>query len=242
MALSGKRVWLYMVVSALSLVLASAFWTTLVKAAPSSSEFCLLAVPSEEGGGDFPVENLTITPEAVEPGESVRITVDVFNNGTEAALFTVILKIKGPADPEFDPIAVKELNLPECEKGTIRFFVEREELGRYEVEIEGLTGAFDVLRSIDPADSLVILANEPAEFVAENLVVTPTAVAPGESVKITVDIINEGARPEAFSPILKLKRPGQDGCRTHSGQGYNAPGWRFGRGHFLRRERGARAV
>ena len=52
--------------------------------------------------------------------------------------------------------------------------------------------------------SLLALANEPADFVAENLVVSPNAVAPGESIKITVDIINEGAQLGAFSSILKL--------------------------------------
>ena len=148
------------------------------------SEFSLLAlvdIPAE-----FLARNLVITPAAVEPGQSVVISVDVVNEGVSPGSFSTILKIKRPDVVEFEPIAVKGVTLEGGEERTVRFFVAREEEGRYVVEIEGrtgefLTGAFDVFRKLDPA----VLSFTP-------LVITPELVRPGEPVQISMFVVNAG--------------------------------------------------
>ena len=148
------------------------------------SEFSLLAladVPAE-----FSARNLVVDPVAVEPGETVKVTIDIFNDGVKAGSFSAILKVKPPGATEFEAIAVKEITLEGGEEGTVRFFVLREEQGDYEVEIEGRkgelsSGSFGVFRKIDPARLTFI-----------DLVILPEEVEPGEPVLISMSVVNEG--------------------------------------------------
>ena len=55
--------------------------------------------------------------------------------------------------------------------------------------------------------SLLALTDVPPAFTARNLVVTPESTEPGETVQITVDILNEGVQAGSFSAILKVRRP-----------------------------------
>ena len=143
------------------------------------SEFSLLAladVPAQ-----FVAENLLVTPTAVDPGDAVTITVDIVNKGSRFGSFSAILKIQRPGSANFEPIAVQEITLGGLEQGTVRFFVQREEQGRYDVEIEGLSGAFDVFKKLDPAN-----------LSFSNLAITPEEATPGEPVKISMFAGNSG--------------------------------------------------
>lgn len=55
--------------------------------------------------------------------------------------------------------------------------------------------------------SLLALTDVPPAFTARNLVVTPDSTEPGETVQITVDILNEGVQAGSFSAILKVRQP-----------------------------------
>ena len=148
------------------------------------SEFSLLALVDIPSG--FSAENLVVTPDTVEPGESVKITIDIFNEGGREGSFSTILKLKKREATEFSPIAVKSINLAAGEDGKIRFFVTQEEQARYDVQVEGrkgeiLEGSFDVFRKITQAD--LSLAN---------FVITPAEVGPGETVRISGDVLNAG--------------------------------------------------
>ena len=146
------------------------------------SEFTLLSVVDQPT--NFSARNLLVAPEAVEPGEAVTITVDVLNLGTRLDPFSTILKLSGPRDTDFRPVAVKEITLAGGQVGTIRFIVAREEQGRYQVEIEArkgeiLTGVFDVFKKIDPA-----------QLRFRDLVITPDEVVPGRLVTISMFVEN----------------------------------------------------
>ena len=148
------------------------------------SEFSLLALVDVPAA--FFARNLVIDPPAVEPGQTVKVSIDIVNEGVQPGSFSAILKVKRPGTTEFEPVAVKELNLEGESQGTITFFVLREEQGDYEVEIEGRKdefsrGSFGVFRKIDPARLTFI-----------DLFIFPEEVRPGEPVLVTMSVVNEG--------------------------------------------------
>ena len=144
------------------------------------SEFSLLAlvdIPAE-----FSARNLQITPAAVAPGEIAKITVEIVNDGFEAGSFSAILNLRrSEAGAGFDPIAVQEITLGSNESGIITFFVLREVEGDYQIEVEGREGGFSVFDRLDPAN---------LRFT--DLIVSPAEALPGEPVRISFVIANQG--------------------------------------------------
>ena len=143
------------------------------------SEFALLALLDRPFG--FSVQSPTIAPEVAAPGEAVNITVGVFNGGFGPGAASLILSIKEPGPTSFDPIAVGEVTLAGGEQGTVSFLFTPEVEGRYEVDVEGVKGAFDV-----------VSGTEPALLRFTNLTITPELVAPGELVTLSMFVENLG--------------------------------------------------
>ena len=163
------------------------------------SEFSLLALVDIPAL--FSARNLTISPESVEPGEAVTITVDILNGGVQAGSFSAILKLRKGDGVEFEPIAVKEVDVAGGEAGTVTFFVIRgeEEQGVYSVEVEGrkgefLRGEFSVFRRID-ADLLLF---------SPDLVIDPAEVEPGQTVTISMQVLNFGDDPGSTEIELRI--------------------------------------
>ncbi len=149
------------------------------------SEFSLLALAKEPA--NFVASNLTITPEVVEPGEPVKITVDIENQGVDFDSFSAILEIKGPDDADFAPVAVRGIPLAGGERGTLRFFVPAAEIeGPYDVRIENLSRSYEVARIINLEDLRI-----------ENLAIRPATVEPGQPVSITADVLTTVPKREA---------------------------------------------
>jgi len=86
----------------------------------------------------FVVENLVINPEVVESGKNVTISVDVANIGTAEGTYIVTLKIENVVE------AIENVTLDEGETENVTFTVSRDDEGTYHVEVDGLTGSFDV--------------------------------------------------------------------------------------------------
>ena len=55
--------------------------------------------------------NLEVTPQAVDPGEPVKVLVDVTNDGSQAGSFSTILNVKEPGAADFKPVAVRDITL-----------------------------------------------------------------------------------------------------------------------------------
>ena len=139
----------------------------------TSSGFSLL--PLGEAGPNFVIKNLVVEPEAVKPGEQVAISVDVINEGDRPGSFSAILSVRAPGNMDFRPVAVKEITLGGGEKGTMRFFLSREQLGRYEVDLAGMRGAFEVT-TLDPPIRL------------GPLTITPEHAVTGQPVSVRVHV------------------------------------------------------
>ena len=84
------------------------------------------------------VSNLVVRPEAVDPGERVVITVDVYNSSDTLQSRPITLQIDGV--PEARAYAV----LDGGEKETVVFYVIKEDRQTYHIDIEGLQGEFRV--------------------------------------------------------------------------------------------------
>jgi len=104
----------------------------------------LVTVKAPLKPAEFVVSDLTITPEEVEEGETVTVSVDVTNIGEEEGTCTVDLIL----DREF----VISEETPPLWGGDIlkiRFEI-RVDMGIHEVEVEGLTGIFTVVKPEPP--------------------------------------------------------------------------------------------
>ena len=148
------------------------------------SNFTLLAVATAPT--TIVAQELVITPELVEPGESVTTSVDLVNDGGISGSFSVVLKVKGPGDLAAIPISAQSVTLAKGEQQTVRFFVPTEEEGRFEIQIQDasgavLTGAFDVFKKADPAN-----------IGFSDLIIDPKLARPGESVTVSMDVQNSG--------------------------------------------------
>ncbi len=91
----------------------------------------------------FSLGNLSITPGAVGPGESVTICVDVTNTGGFEGTYEVVLMIDGEVED------TAEVTLAGGATQTVCFDVSRDAPGTYTVDVGGLGGSFDVLTVIN---------------------------------------------------------------------------------------------
>ena len=139
---------------------------------------------------EFEVADLIIIPEEVGIDESVTISAMVTNIGGEIGSYSVELKIDG---------VVEGTNTVELESGMseiVEFTVTKGEQGSYSVEIEDLSGLFEVMSepSQDPE----------AKFRVHNLVISPVGVEANEPVTISATVTNIGGKIGSYSVELKI--------------------------------------
>lgn len=89
----------------------------------------------------FTVTNLSISPDNVEPGETVTISATVTNSGGSQGTHTVTLKING------SEVETKGIVLNAGESQRVSFTVAKESTGDYEVKLDGLEGTFSVTKN-----------------------------------------------------------------------------------------------
>ena len=87
---------------------------------------------------------LSITPTAVDIGETVNVTVLVTNTGGQSGDYPVIFKINGVAK------AVSEVVLDAGASEEVSFTTSKDTAGTYLVEVNGLTGSFEVKPKPEP--------------------------------------------------------------------------------------------
>ena len=91
-----------------------------------------------EGAAVFELSSLAVIPSVVEVGEEVSASVEVANTGEKAGSYTIILKINEEVEDE------KSVTLGPDESVTVIFEVPATEEGTYSVDINGLSGSYDV--------------------------------------------------------------------------------------------------
>ena len=137
--------------------------------------------------GEFEISGLSISPETVEPGEVVTISVYVENVGTGTSRYTVNLKVDGTTEESI------ELTLAAGEDETVKWTVSKTAAKTYDVDVNGLTGSFTVEEPVPPA---------PAEFVLSDLVVSPASIQTGETVTVSVTVANVGEESGSYTAEL----------------------------------------
>ena len=90
----------------------------------------------------FEVSNLAIAPERVDIGDIVKITVDVANVGEVEGTHDVELHFDGRAEDS------KMVTLSGGETKSVAFNIAEDYAGSYSVEVDGLSGTFEVLSPV----------------------------------------------------------------------------------------------
>jgi len=86
----------------------------------------------------FELDNLIIEPASVREGESISISVGCMNTGGLSGSYDVILEIGGEIED------TSTVTLDAGESTTVSFDVSSTQEGTYSVDVNGLTGSFDV--------------------------------------------------------------------------------------------------
>jgi len=136
----------------------------------------------------FQVTGLAISPAQVEPGESVTISVDIQNVGSETGNYTATLMIDDEVEDN------ETITLDSEASALVTFIVIKTEEGTFAVEVDGLNGSFTV-RELAPA-----------EFELSDFDLSAATAEPGEEIQGSVMITNTGEKPGTYS--IEVKQDG----------------------------------
>lgn len=95
-------------------------------------------VAEEVAPAEFEVSNLSISPEEIEEGKSVAVSVDVSNVGEDSGVKTVEFEVDGVTE-------TVEVEVDPGETESVQETFTLEEAGEYSVEVEELTDSFEVI-------------------------------------------------------------------------------------------------
>ncbi|MBW2674938.1 MAG: hypothetical protein JRD89_16245, partial [Deltaproteobacteria bacterium] len=150
------------------------------------------------------VYGLTVEPSEVEVGEQVQVSVGVVNIGDLEDTFTVTLKVDGAV------VDVKEVTLAGGDTTFVTFQLTGDVEGTHEVEVNGLTETFNVVRPAPPTpvippelkEKFLRLLPEAAEFKA---VVKDEKVIYYEAYDETGSLIGYVFITKAYGPSDRLE-------------------------------------
>jgi hypothetical protein len=149
------------------------------------SIFALVALAPKSA--DIVVQNLVVDSKVVAPDEAVEVTAQVANNGSVTGSSVLVLEVNGVVEE------VRSVTLNAGAKTTVTFLVSRKAEGAYTVSLEGLTASFEVAVPVS------------VDFLnAGNLRVSPTKLALGDEVSISLIVLNKGNRKGKFDIQLKI--------------------------------------
>ncbi len=103
----------------------------------------------------FAVSNLSISPDDVEPGRTVTISVTITNSGGSSGSYSAILKING------SQVETKSITLNAGENQGVSFTVVKESTGIYTVEVNGSQGTFTVKKGEQPLFLEIVYVTDP---------------------------------------------------------------------------------
>jgi hypothetical protein len=148
-------------------------------------------IKTPQASATFTTGALNITPAAVNPGESLNLSILVTNTGSLPGRYKVILKI--------DDISVqtREVTLDGGASETVSFTITPDTIGRHRVDINGLRGIYDV----KPPPPVARPA--PPKLEVSNFSVTPSYdQATGKL--ISARVVYQMSRPYVPSPNTSL--------------------------------------
>ncbi len=104
------------------------------------SLFAALARVPEPAPAKFTVSNLRISPQEVQPGQRLQISIDIANIGERSGDYTVEVMVDGRTR------ATEKLSLSAGKMQTVEFTLEEDIPGIHRVEVAGLDAEFKVTR------------------------------------------------------------------------------------------------
>lgn len=128
--------------------------------------------------------DLVISPSRAVVGEKVTISADVSNSGKISGNYTVALTVNGLEEE------TRTVKVNADTTVTVAFGVAKDYPGNYSVTLGGLSGSFTMLK--------------PAEFVINNLVVSPQRALPGREVSVSCNVANTGEVDSSYSVSLTI--------------------------------------
>ncbi len=140
-----------------------------------------------------------ITPHEATVGQPVTVAVDVENVGGNDAAHSVSLIIDGVK------VQTKVVKIAPQVVEKVSFTIVRGEPRIYQVQINGMSGTFQVLN--------------PAKFTISNLAITPSSINAGEEATATADVSNTGEVEGSCSVSLLV-----DGAQVDTKEVVVAPG------------------
>jgi hypothetical protein len=107
--------------------------------------FAVLAKIAAPEPAKFQVSNLTVSPTQTQLNQEVAINVNVANTGGSSGDYTVELKVDGTVKES------KRVTLAAGASQIVNFTITEEAVGRYQVEIAGLGGEFEIIKAAKPS-------------------------------------------------------------------------------------------
>jgi len=104
----------------------------------SDHSLTVVFIEHTSGGAIFQITDLVVEPSIVLGSETVSISVEVSNTGSESGSYNVTLRIDGETVEEC------EVDFGPDVSDSVVFTVEEMEAGSYSVDVNGLTGSFEV--------------------------------------------------------------------------------------------------
>jgi len=97
-------------------------------------------------GAAFEISSLNISPTEVEIGETVNVAVLVANTGGQSGSYRVVLKIADVAEAE------RQVFMNAGASQQVNFATSQDTPGLYLVDVNGLTGSFEVIEPLAPEE------------------------------------------------------------------------------------------
>jgi hypothetical protein len=105
------------------------------------SIFAILATVTEPATAKFEMSNLTISPSQVQPNQKVTVSLNVTNKGGKGEDCNLELKVDGKVN------STTQVTIPPGTTETAIFSITEDTVGKHQIEVAGLAGEFDVVKS-----------------------------------------------------------------------------------------------
>ena len=109
------------------------------------SLFAVLATVTEPATAKFEMGNLTVSPSQAQPDQEVTISLNVTNTGEKSGDCNLELKVDGKVN------STTQVTIGPGTTQTVLFTVTEDTAGKHQVEVAGLNGEFEVIKSAGPS-------------------------------------------------------------------------------------------
>lgn len=115
---------------------------TLMKVLSCASILTLFLTTGGCAKAEFQQGNLSVSPNEVAVGDTASVSIDVTNTGKAPGTYPVVLKVDAVESSR------QEVTIAPGETKSISFSVAGQKPGVINIDINGLTGTFNVLRAL----------------------------------------------------------------------------------------------